>query len=291
MKSAKLNIISDSDKPELERKYRILGDNFEKRVHVLNEIYRFVLEDPDHFTTLDLPPHALMFDELLLSSAQRPTTIKPLHHRLYWSTETLSGYQTNGQAAAEFRTERILGKNCWEQVVKISEFIGKAKTLQRREISYLLDNFGINISILPENVKKPIKKILGNATLKPVACLQGQGMPVLYHPNGCPEIVCEIKFDLGIGHSFDGFKIDITEIEVEVKEFAPEVDQKEIEVIFDNAEEFLNNAFPGSIVSTTVSKPAPLFRHLQDWKAKDLNAFRAAYKALPLNYWAAPGAL
>ena len=92
MKSAKLNIISDSDKPELERKYRILGDNFEKRVHVLNEIYRFVLEDPDHFTTLDLPPHALMFDELLLSSAQRPATIKPLHHRLYWS-ETLSGYK------------------------------------------------------------------------------------------------------------------------------------------------------------------------------------------------------
>ena len=284
----KPKIFTSRDKPERERKLKVLANSWAEKAHLLKQIFKFVLEDYTHFITLDLPPYASNFSKQLVSTAHSPSNIKPLHQRLYWATKMLSGYQLTDQYLVELRTERMLNDACWEQVVKFATADAEGWTLSRREISNYLDGFGINLSVLPEDAYELAKKIIGNAIPKPVACLQGQSIPILYYPNGQNEIVFEIKFDLGIGHSFDGYKIDIVEIEVELKGSNQRVNLKHIEGMFDTSEDILITAFPGVLERTTVSKPAPLFRHMREWQSCDIESFEAAYEALSDSQWTEP---
>ena len=284
----KPKIFARKDKPERERKHRVLANSWTEKARLLNQIFKFVMDDNTHFVTLDLPPYASNFSEQLLSAARFPSNIKPLHQRLYWTTKTLSGYQSSNQPLVELRTERIINDSCWEQVVKFALAGTEGKTLSRREISTYLDGFGVNLSVLPEDACKLAKEILGDTALKAVACLQGQSIPVLYYPNGQNEIVFEIKFDLGIGHCFDGYKIDVIEIEVELKDYNQKLDLEHVEKLFDASEYVLETAFPGALDRTSVSKPTPLFQHMSDWRSRDVESFEAAYEALSDRQWVGP---
>ena len=284
----KPQIFTSRDKPELERKHKVLGNGWAEKAHLIHRILKFVLEDHTHFITLDLPPFASNFSKNLVSTAYSPSNIKPLHQRLYWATKMLSGYQLSDQSTVELRTERILNDSCWEQVVKFANSGADRKTLSRREISNYLDGFGINLSVLPEDAYELAKKILGDTVLKPVACLQGQSIPVLYYPNGRNEIVFEIKFDLGMGHSFDGYKIDIVEIEIELKDLDQKIELEHVEELFDTSENILKTAFLGALERTTVSKPTPLFRHMRKWQSCDIGSFESAYEALSDSQWTEP---
>ena len=284
----KPQIFTSRDKPELERKHKVLGNGWAEKAHLIHRIFKFVLEDHTHFITLDLPPFASNFSKNLVSTAYSPSNIKPLHQRLYWATKMLSGYQLSDQSTVELRTERILNDACWEQVVKFANSGADRKTLSRREISNYLDGFGINLSVLPEDAYELAKKILGDTVLKPVACLQGQSIPVLYYPNGRNEIVFEIKFDLGMGHSFDGYKIDIVEIEIELKDLDQKIELEHVEELFDTSENILKTAFLGALERTTVSKPTPLFRHMRKWQSCDIVSFESAYEALSDSQWTEP---
>ena len=278
-------IFTSRDKPERERKLRVSAGSWAEKAHSLHQILKFVLEDHTHFITLDLPPYASNFSKQLVSTAHSPSNIKPLHQRLYWATKMLSGYQLSDQSLVELRTERMLNDACWEQVVKFVIVGAKERTLSRREISNYLDGFGINLSVLPEDAYELAKKIIGNTIPKPVACLQGQSIPILYYPSGQNEIIFEIKFDLGMGHSFDGYKIDIVEIEVELKDSDQKINLEHIEGLFDTSEHILRTAFPGVLEQTTVSKPTPLFRHMREWQSRDIDSFEAAYEALSDSQW------
>ncbi len=284
----KPKIFTGRDKPERERKHRVLASSWTEKALLLNQIFKFVLEDNTHFITLDLPPYASDFSEQLVSTAHSPSNIKPLHQRLYWATKMLSGYQLSDQSVVELRTEFIPNDACWEQVVKFAIADADSKTLSRREISNFLDGFGINLSVLPEDAYRLAEKILGDTVLKPVACLQGQSIPVLYYPNGRNEIVFEIKFDLGMGQSFDGCKIDIIEIEIELKNFDQKISLAHIEELFDASENIIRTSFPEALDRTAVSKPTPLFRHMRAWQSRDIDSFEAAYEALSETRWTEP---
>lgn len=284
----KPKIFTSRDKPERERKLRVLADSWAQKAHSLHQIFKFVLEDHTHFITLDLPPYASNFSKQLVSTAHSPSNIKPLHKRLYWATKKLSGYQLSDQCLMELRTERTLTDACWEQVVKFAITGVKGRTLSRREISNYLDGFGINLSVLPEDAYELAKKIIGNTIPKPVACLQGQSIPILYYPNGQNEVVFEIKFDLGMGRSFDGYKIDIVEVEIELKDSDQSITFEHVEGLFDTSESILKTTFPGVLEQTTVSKPTPLFRHMREWQSCDIEAFEAAYEALSDSQWTEP---
>ena len=57
----------------------------------------------------------------------------------------------------------------------------------------------------------------------------------------------EIKFDKGRGRTFDGYKHDIVEIEIEVKDRGPKITEKDIEKALDRTEKVLMKYFADSL--------------------------------------------
>ncbi|MDA0656553.1 MAG: hypothetical protein O2912_09125 [Proteobacteria bacterium] len=289
------------DKPEDERKHHVLGASWQEKAARLDEIFKFVAGEKAHFITLDGSPYAEDFDPELAAAARMPVNTRPLHRRIYWGTRDLDGYTDGAKAKAEIRTERKTGKGCWEQVLKLGggaqesktqesktqkPKTQKPKTMSRREYERALDGFGVNLDVLPNDAKKAAETVLGGKTLKPLICLQGQGIPILYHPDGRADVLFEIKFDKGKGFAFDGEQTDIVEVEIELKENSASVTSGEIEALLDTSDALLYSAFPDYLALSSESKPAPLFYHLAAWRGRDPAGFNNAFDALPGNRWA-----
>jgi hypothetical protein len=274
------------DKPEDERKHHVLGASWQEKASRLDEIFKFVAGEKSHFITLDELPHTEEFDPELAAAAIMPVNTRPLHRRIYWATRDLDGYTDGANAKAEIRTERKIGEGRWEQVLKLSSGAQKSKTMSRRECKRALDGFGINLDVLPSDAKDAAETVLGGKTLKPLICLQGQGIPILYHPDGRADVVFEIKFDKGKGLAFDGEQTDIVEVEIELKENTASVTSSEIEALLDTSDALLYSAFPEYLALSSESKPAPLFHHLNAWRKRDPAGFRMAFDALPGDRWA-----
>lgn len=270
---------------EDERKHRVLAPCWADKAALLDAVAAFVAAEPEHFVTLDQPPHTDGFDAELAAAAHLPITTRPLHRRIYWATSALAGYQEDEDTTAEVRIERRAGEDKWCQTVKLGARRTDDKTLSRREIERDIDDFGIDLGLLPDDARRIANTILDGKPLKPVICLQGQGVPLLYYPDGRREVMFEIKFDKGKGFAFDGRCCDVVEIEIELKSRHPSVAAEEIESLFDKSDVLIYAAFPGRLERRTESKPAKLFRHLCDWQARDRATFEAAFEALPSDRW------
>lgn len=275
------------DKPEEERKHRVLGENWCEKAAKLDAIFNFVAAQKTHFVTLDSQPHTDHFDGELADASEYPTHFRPLRKRYYWGTIDLDGYKDGDPGKAELRTERKIGKGYWEQTLKIGGSTGKKKkTLIRGEYKRALDGFGTNIDIYPSKIRRDAKKVLDDKVLKPLARLEGQSKPVLYHPDGNSDVIFEIKFDKCKGFTFDGHEEDIVEVEIEVKEIPDGFTQDDIEELLDKSEKVLYDAFQGDLEPIYEAKPSALFRHLVEWRDRDKKEFEKAYKALPGDKWA-----
>jgi len=281
--------ISD-DKPEEERKHRILGDRWADKAVLLDALFEFVKSEPDHFITLDTAPHVDGFDPELVSASLAPAHHRPLHQRIYWATKALDGYQNADDTKAEIRIQRKLGSGCWEQTLKLSgrndPQKGAGKTMVRQEYERDVDSFSIDLDLFPKEAEQAARSVFGDKPLKPLICLQGQGIPVLYHPDGRADVLFEIKFDKGKGFSFDGEQCEIVEVEIELKENLGGVTADEIEALLDKSDAALYTKFPDMLALSTESKPARLFAHLNKWREENPNAFGQAFDALPGNKWA-----
>lgn len=270
------------DKPENERKYRVKGASFEARVEKLSRIFNHIAACRRHFRTLDLAPHTDQFDTALSACSRFPHEVTPLRQRFYWAGENLKGYRPDDKIKAEVRTERKIGKGVWQQVLKIGrESMG---TLSRGEYKRLLDGFGTNLGIYPDKIKKPAQKILGDGPLKPVLVIESKSTKVLFHPDGNPDVLLEIKFDKGRGRTFDGFRHDIVEIEVEVKE-GGDLSAKQIEKILDRTEQVLLKHFADDLEPIHHSKVFEMVQHLHGWWLRDKKGFHKAFDALPGDRW------
>lgn len=273
---------------EDERKHRVLGASWAEKARLVDSIAAFVAAENKHFATLDQPPYIDGFDPELAAASRLPINARPLHRRIYWANKSLDGYQSEDDAYAEARLERKIGEDSWSQTIKLAGKQGPGKTLSRREYERDVAIFGIDLSLLPVDARRDAESILGSQPLKPVICLEGQGVPLLYHPDGRADVLFEIKFDKGKGFSFDGESAEIVEIEIELKESAPSAKKDDIEALFDLSDELLYRTFPDGLAHSTRSKPAPLFAHLREWRKRDRAAFEAAYDALSDDRWAAP---
>lgn len=274
------------DKPEEERKLRVLGKSWQDKAAKLDAIFHFVASQKAHFVTLDLQPHTDYFDAELVKASEYPAEFRPLRKRYYWGTLDLAGYKDSDPGKAELRTERKVGKGYWEQVLKLGGSTGKKKkTLIRGEHKRAVDGFGVNLSIYPAKIKRDAKKILDDKELKPLARLEGQSKPVLYHPDGREDVIFEIKFDKCKGFAFDGYEEDVVEVEIEAKEIPDKMTEQELEALFDKSENVLYQAFTGDLEPIYEAKPSGLFRHLVEWRSRDKKGFEKAFQSLPGDKW------
>lgn len=273
------------DKPEKERKHRVLGKSWVEKAEKLDRVFNFVAANKEHFVTLNQQPHSDGFDSELAAAAELPANPRPLRKRYYWSNRALDGYKEgDGKGRAEIRTEQKVGKGYWEQVLKIGGKSGK--TIERGEYKRALDGFGVNLDVYPEAIQKAARKIIQDEDLKPLVRLEGQSKPVLYHPDGRQDILFEIKFDKGKGFTFDGVQEDIVEVEIEVKEVGENVTEKEIEALLDKSEKLLYDNFAHDMEPIYEAKAMTLFRHLAAWRERDEEDFKKAFKSLPGDRWA-----
>ena len=273
-----------ADQPEMERKWRVRGTNFFTRCIVLDQIFNLVAQDKEHFITLDRDPHIQNFDPELLAVSEIPIEIKALRERDYWSTVNLPGYKVGDKKKIEIRTENKIGKQYFEQVLKLGK--DGDKTLERGEHKRELEGFGINLSVYPDKIEKEARRILGKNVSKPLVHLEGQSKPLLYHPGGRTDVLCEIKFDKTSGKTFDLYREKHAEVEIEIKEHSENIGKAEIEEIFDQGERVLLRHFGDDLQSIYESKVSGLFRHLAGVKLRDPKAFKAAFEALPGDRWA-----
>lgn len=275
------------DKPEEERKHRVLGNSWQDKAAKLDKVFNFVASQKDHFVTLDSKPHTDQFDSELADHAEFPFHPRPLRKRYYWGTIDLNGYKDGDLGKAEVRTEKKIGKGYWEQVLKLGGSTGKKKkTLKRGEYKRALDGFGTNLSVYQSSVSRSAELILGNKELKPLVRLEGQSKPLLYHPDGREDVIFEIKFDKCKGFAFDGYEEDVIEVEVEVKEFPDSMKSDDIEALLDRSEEILYEVFADDLEPVYEAKPSALFRHLAEWRERDKKEFKEAFKSLPGHKWA-----
>lgn len=105
----------------------------------------------------------------------------------------------------------------------------------------------------------------------------------------CKDVLFEIKFDRIKGMTFDGFKEDIVEIEIEVKEKDPLVSKQEVARLMDKSEDILMRAFADDLEPVFQSKVASLFRHLYGLLQQDKKRFHEDFRALPVGPWAKDG--
>ena len=254
---------------EHERKHRVQGVCWADKAAIIDKIADFVADETTHFATLEAAPHSDGFDKELVAAARMPFNARPLHRRIYWAARDLAGYGNEDAATVEIRLEHQPAKGNWQQTVKLGAHRPTEKTLSRREIESDVAGFAVDLDLLPEDARRDANVILGGQLLKPVICLQGQGVPILYHPDGHKDLLFEIKFDKGKGFSFDGESCDIVEIEIELKQQHASADLKEIERLFEKSDDMLYRAFPDQIKRSNESKPTELFRHLRKWRARD----------------------
>ncbi len=273
------------DKPEEERKHRVLGKTWGEKAAKLDEIFNFVASQKKHFVTLDMAPHTDSFDEELAKASEFPANPRPLRLRYYWGNMALDGYKKGDKGKAEIRTERKVGKGYWEQVLKLGGNCGKKKTLKRGEYKRALDGFGTNLDVYTNAVKRSAKYILGDSERKPLARVEGQSKPVLYHPDGRTDIIFEIKFDKCKGFTFDGHEEDVVEVEIEVKEAPEDMSEEEIDALLEKSEEVLYKEFGDDLEQVYEAKPSALFRHLVEWRERDKKGFEKAFKSLPGDCW------
>ncbi len=271
------------DGEEDERKYRVLGKTWDQKVKTLRSVFSFVVLEGKFFATLDKAPHTASFDTCLVASAQVPIHIKPIGCRYYWATACLAGYKAKDKTRAEVRTEEKIGKRRWEQVVKLGG--DGSKTLKRGEYERHLDDFGVNIGVYSPEIRRAIRGVVGQKTLYPLAHIDVQSIPVLFHPDGRKDVLFEIKFDCGKGKTFDGFTTDIVEIEIEVKNFPKDMPDSKIEALLDLAEKMLFRDYGDNLEPIFESKPAVLFRHLVSWRDRNETEFTAAFRSLRGDKW------
>jgi hypothetical protein len=271
--------------PEYERKWKIKGKNFKTRVSKLSEIFNSVVACNSHFATLNKPPHTSAFEKELIDLALKPFETTPLRTRFYFSGKNLKGYipQENCRTG-EVRTERKVGKKAWQQVLKLGS--GKTQvSLQRQEYKRLLDGFGVNLEAYPKKIAKAAVRVLGSRGFKRIIKVEGQSTKLLYHPDGDPKMLFEIKFDMAIARNFLGKRHDIVEIEIEVKEADVGVSKEKIEEALEKAHQKLSEMAEGSANPVKHSKIYPLIRHLAVQKRKNPKAFNKAFRELKPEAW------
>ncbi|MDB3952774.1 hypothetical protein N9452_02700 [Alphaproteobacteria bacterium] len=288
-KGSKSNIADD--KPEEERKHRIIGNGWADKAILLDMLFDFVKSETDHFITLEKKPYVSGFDPELVLTSLVPVNYRPLHQRIYWATKDLDGYKGGDDKRAEIRIQRKLGSGYWEQSLKLSgrndPQKGAGKTIVRQEYERDVDSFRIDLGLFPKKAEQAARSVFGDKPLKPLICLQGQGIPVLYHPDGRADILFEIKFDKGKGFSFDGEQCEVVEVEIELKENLGGAAAEEIEALLDKSDRALYKKSPNQLVPSIESKPARLFAHLNKWCEEDPDAFGHAFDALPDDRWVA----
>lgn len=271
------------DKPEEERKHRVLGKTWRKKAARLDKIFNFVATEKEHFVTFNLAPHTEGYNTELRRHSSRPVNIKPLRRRYYWANRKLDGYKKGNKDRVELRTEQKKGKGYWAQVLKLGS--SSAKTLRRGEYTRSLDGFGTNLDVYTPKVRDAARKVVGNTVRKPLGMIECQSVPLLYHPDGRPDVIFEIKFDKGKGFTFDGMETDVVEVEIEVKEVGEDVSKKDIEALLDKSERILYSEFEGLLKPVYQSKPELLFKHLNKWRKKDRTGFEKAFDSLPGDRW------
>tara|TARA_A100001037_G_scaffold275740_1_gene274477 strand:- start:644 stop:1540 length:897 start_codon:yes stop_codon:yes gene_type:complete len=284
---SKSNIVKD--RPEEERKHRIIGKRWVDKVILLNTLFDLVTSESDHFVTLEKKPYVSGFDPELVSTSLTPVHYRPLHQRIYWATKDLDGYKDGDDARAEIRIQRKLGTGRWEQTLKLSrqsdpqKCVGK--TIVRQEYEREVNGFRIDLGLFPKEAEKAARAVFSDKPLKPVICIEGQGIPVLYHPDGRADILFEIKFDKGKGFSFDGEQCEVVEVEIELKENLDGAAAEEIEALLDKSDAALHKKSPDQLVPCIESKPAGLFSHLNNRCEEDPATFGRAFDALPDDRW------
>ncbi len=267
------------DKPEHERKYSIIGHGWGERVGMLQDAFNHVAGCTGHFATLDQRPHIDDYPADL--APELPVEIIAPRTRYYWAAMNLKGYRATDKLRGEVRTEEKAVKDAWQQVLKLGG--GNGRTLSRGEYKRLLDGFGVNLDVYKDQ-RAQAYDTLGRSRLKPLVRLQGQTKKVYYHPDGDRKTLLEIKFDKVKGETFDGFKRDIVEIEVEVKR-SDKTGKHGIEAILDLTERELFRHFADSLTPIYHSKVDELFQHLYGWQLADKKEFQKAFKALPVAEW------
>lgn len=271
------------DKPEIERKYSVIGDCLADRAHVLKKIFDSVVAKNDHFVTLDRAPHTKDFPaELVDLPPDFPCTVSYLRTRLYWLNDELAGYKPGDKGRAEIRTEEKPEKGYWQQTLKLGG--NGEKTLTRGEFKRPLDDFGTNLDVYKPKQRKAAYAILGHKERKPLVRIDSQSTALLYHPDGRPDVLFEIKFDKGIGRTFNGYVRDIVEVEIEVKK-AENLSPKDIERLLDRTETALYEKFNDDLEPIKDSKPAALFRYLVNYRERSKAGFERDFKALSGNKW------
>lgn len=271
------------DVSEDERKYKVRGCDFATRVAKLNEIFAFVAGDKNHFVTLESELHTNGYDAELVALSQSPNETKALRRRLYWGVSSLIGYKPRDKDKIELRTEQKIGKLYWEQVLKLGG--NGSKTLKRKEHKRHLDGFGVNLLVYPKDVFEKAHEIVGDAEFKPLVKLEGQSRPLLYHPDGRADIVLEIKFDMGKSTTFDGYKEDLVEVEIEIKEHPDTMSEDDLEDLLNKTESVLFANFADDLENVYESKVSPSFRHLVGLRSRDKAGFDKMFKDLPVNWW------
>ena len=284
---SKSNILRD--RPEEERKHRIIGSRWVDKVILLNTLFDFVTSESDHFVTLEKTPYVSGFDSELVSTSLAPVHYRPLHQRFYWATKDLDGYKDGEDTRPEIRIQRKLGTGRWKQTLKLSRQSdpqkGVGKTIVRQEYEREVNGFRIDFRLFPNEAEQAARSVFGDKPLKPVICMQGQGIPILYHPCGRADILFEIKFDKGKGFSFDGEQCEVVEVEIELKENLDGAAVEEIEALLDESDAALYKNFPDQLAPCIESKPAALFSHLKTRRKENPNTFGEAFDALPDDRW------
>ena len=273
------------DKPEEERKLGVVGKSWQEKAKKLDKIFNFVAAHTSHFVTLNDNSYVQSFDEELAKNSNLPLHVRPLRRRYYWGNSDLDGYKKGDKGKAEVRTEKKVGKGYWEMTLKLGSNKKSKKTLKRGEFKRALDGFGVNLDVFKKAISIAAWKILGDKPLKPLAIIEGQSIPVLYHPDGRTDVIFEIKFDKGKGKTFDGHEEDVIEVEIEVKEKPKEMSECEVEALLDKSEAILFGDFEDDLERIYDAKPSRLFNHLVQWRGRDKKGFKEAFKSLPGDSW------